>query len=66
MRAKTFKVAPFPTTLKLKFTKEPPAEDAVGLTSLTGSVITIAICISDQSKVVPTIVHEAVHAMQFT
>lgn len=66
MRAKTLKIAPFPTILKLKFTKQPPAEDVVGLTSLLGSTISIVICTEEEDKVIPAIIHESVHAMQFT
>lgn len=66
MRFKKMSLAPFPVVLKLKFTSEELPGNAVGLTTMDGSTVFIVISVANEDKVLPTAVHEAVHAVQFT
>lgn len=66
MRAKKFKLTPFPTVLKLKFADEELEDGALGITSMSGSTIEVVICTCDEERLLSTIIHESVHVVQFT
>lgn len=56
---------PFPLWLDIKFKEEPVDGRSIGLTTIDEGLITVMICTSDAKAAVPTIVHEAVHVVQF-
>ena len=63
MRAKKFKLTPFPTVLRLKFADEELEDGTLGITSMSGSTIEVVICTCDEEKLLSTIIHESVHVV---
>lgn len=65
MMSYKMKLDPFPVTLKLKFTSTLIDENALGTTDIDNDIVVVKVCIAEKDKVVPTIIHESVHVIQF-
>ncbi len=65
MMSYKLKLDPFPVMMKLQFKDSLIDENALGTTDIENDVVTVKVCIADKDKVVPTIIHESVHVMQF-